>query len=211
MLSISIKIINQIKARALNSRLLQKLCDDNDETNKTPLLHTEVEWFFQDRALSRLYQLRNSVIKMLLKIDSEHTVTFSIDEFQTALAHLVDVFDQYNCLNLKLQGRDANIISCKEAIDSFLKKISLWSEKVNVGNLEMFQELFERCMNIPLSSSLKEVIHAHLQALAKEMELRFQDLADSSKYCFVLNPFTAKLEDVNGLPRKKKNCSTYRH
>ena len=60
------------------------------------------------RALSRLYQLRNSVTEMLLKINSEHTVTFSTDEFQTALAHLVDIFDQYYWLNLKLQGRDAN-------------------------------------------------------------------------------------------------------
>ena len=116
----------------------------------------------------------------------------------------MDVFDQYNCLNLKLQGRDANVITCKEAIDSFIKKLSLWSEKINTGNLEMFQELFERCMNNPLSSSLKEVIHAHLQALTKEMELRFQDLADSNKYCLVLNPFTAKLDDVNGFQEKEE-------
>ena len=203
-LSISIKIINQIKARALNSRLFQKLCDDNDESYKTLLLHTEVRWLSRGKALSRLYQLRNSVTEMLLKINSEHSVTFSTDKFQTALAYLVDVFDQYNCLNLKLQGRDANVITCKEAIDSFIKKLSLWSEKVNTGNLEMFQELFERCMNNPLSSSLKEVIHAHLQALTKEMELRFQDLADSNKYCFVLNPFTAKLDDVNGLQEKEE-------
>ena len=105
MLSISIKIINQIKARALNSRLFQKLCDDNDESYKTLLLHTEVRWLSRGKALSRLYQLRNSVTEMLLKINSEHSVTFSTDEFQTALAYLVDVFDQYNCLNLKLQGR----------------------------------------------------------------------------------------------------------
>jgi len=147
---------------------------------------------------------------MLQKINSKHSVTFSTDEFLIALAYLVDVFYQYNCLNLKLQGRDANVISCKEAIDRFIKKLSLWSEKVNAGNLEMFQELFERCMNNPLSSSLKEVIHAHLQALAKEMELRFQNLADSSKYCFELNLFTAKLKDVNGL-QKKKNYSTCKH
>ena len=35
---------------------------------------------------------------------------------------------------------DANVISCKEALDSFIKKLSLWNEKLNAGNLEMFQE-----------------------------------------------------------------------
>ena len=47
-------------------------------------------------------------------------------------------------------------------------------------------------------------------SLTNEMELWFQDLADSSKYCFVLNPFIAKLEDVNGL-QDKEELSTYRH
>ena len=47
-------------------------------------------------------------------------------------------------------------------------------------------------------------MHVYLPALAKELELRFQDLADSSKYCFVLNPLTAKLEDVNGLQEKEE-------
>ncbi|PIK50480.1 putative SCAN domain-containing protein 3-like [Apostichopus japonicus] len=42
-LQTSVKVINEIKAKALNSRVFQKLCEENDEEHTTLLLHNRSE------------------------------------------------------------------------------------------------------------------------------------------------------------------------
>jgi len=78
-LSTSIKIINQIKAKALNSRVFQQLCEGNDEKHTTLLLHTEVRWLSRGRTLGRLYELRESVSEMLAQINSEYGAVFQTE------------------------------------------------------------------------------------------------------------------------------------
>lgn len=52
---------------------------------------------------------------------------------------------------------------------------------------------FHRQITTP---EMKTVILTHLNALRIEMLERFEDIADADEYSFVLDPFSAKLEDV---------------
>ena len=141
---------------------------------------------------------------MLAQINSEYGAVFQTDNFQNSLAYLVDVFEHFNSVNLKLQGEGVNVITCKHAIDAFTRKLSLWHGKINNNEFGMFQELSERCRDNPLCPNLKEVILDHLNALRNEMVERFEDIADAHQFSFVLNPFTTKLEDIQGFKKEEE-------
>jgi len=58
----SVKIINFIKARPLNSRLFSLLCDDMGNEHKQLILHSEVRWLSRGKVLTRLSELRQEVL-----------------------------------------------------------------------------------------------------------------------------------------------------
>jgi hypothetical protein len=52
----TIKTVNFIKARSLNSRLFEKPCQSRDSDHQQLLLHTEVRWLFRGKVLSRFFE-----------------------------------------------------------------------------------------------------------------------------------------------------------
>ena len=70
----SVKIINYIKSRALNTRLLKALCNEIDSDHQNLLFHSEVRWLSRGQVLKRLYELRKKVELFLIdkKIDLSH-------------------------------------------------------------------------------------------------------------------------------------------
>jgi len=70
----SVKIINYIKSRALNTRLLKALCNEMDSDHQNLLFHSEVRWLSRGQVLKRLYELRKKVELFLIdkKIDLSH-------------------------------------------------------------------------------------------------------------------------------------------
>ena len=53
-----VQMVNYIKCRPLQSRLLAKICEEMGENFKNVLLHTEVRWLSRGRVLCRVYELR---------------------------------------------------------------------------------------------------------------------------------------------------------
>jgi hypothetical protein len=64
-LSEVVKIVNYIKANALNSRLFAVLCDEMGADHKKLLLHAEVRWLSRGKVLSRVFELRNELVEFL--------------------------------------------------------------------------------------------------------------------------------------------------
>ena len=54
---------------------------------------------------------------------------------------MVDVFDQLNRQNLKMQGKNTNIVQFKDTLKAFMSKLDNWKKKVRTNNVAMFEEL----------------------------------------------------------------------
>ncbi|KAF2368590.1 protein of unknown function DUF4371 [Trinorchestia longiramus] len=179
-MNLAIKVVNFVKNSSLNSRLSATLCSDLGTYYKTLLFHTEVCWLSKGNMLSRLYKLKNEVEIFLQKQKQDKLYeAFREEDFQHSLAYLVDFFEAINNLNLKLQGRNTNIIAHSDVIRAFTEKIHLWKRKVEVGNFSSFShpnELLSEKRNIEQYDVTKEVL-SHLHSLAEEFMHYFPDVS----------------------------------
>ena len=49
-----VKVINHIKAHAINSRMFEQLCEEMDAENRRLLLHAEIRWIPREIAIVTL-------------------------------------------------------------------------------------------------------------------------------------------------------------
>ena len=66
---------------------------------------------------------------------------FNDDKRLNSLAYLAYIFEKLDCLNLKLQGKDTNIIQLNDNVKAFVSKLKNWLRKVHIGNIAMFDRL----------------------------------------------------------------------
>ncbi|KAK9687383.1 hypothetical protein QE152_g36477 [Popillia japonica] len=112
------RIIPELTSNALHMRLFAQLCDENDENFQRLLLHTEVRWLPKGACLTRFYSLVESVLEFLESKDpglKENLLNLKAD-----IAYLTDLFEEFNDLNLQLQGDSPNLIKTKGVISAFL-------------------------------------------------------------------------------------------
>ncbi|KAF2346202.1 protein of unknown function DUF4371 [Trinorchestia longiramus] len=122
-LNLAIKVVTFVKNSSLNSRLFAALCSDLGTDYKTLLFYAD--WLSKGNMLSRLYELKDEVEIFLQKQKQNKLYkAFREEDFQLSLAYLVDYFEAINNLNLKLQGRNTNIIAHSDVIRAFTKKKS---------------------------------------------------------------------------------------
>ncbi|KAI6652935.1 SCAN domain-containing protein 3 [Oopsacas minuta] len=73
-----VKVVNHVKANALNSRLFASLCDQMGAGHIELLLHAEVCWLSRGKVLSRVFELRNELTTFLLDKKPEWAENFEI-------------------------------------------------------------------------------------------------------------------------------------
>lgn len=178
-LKICIKVVNAIKSSALNTRLFEVLCSEMSSEHKTLLFHTEVRWLSKGNMLNRLYELKNEVEIFLLSQEKNNLCDqFTNEKIVFSLAYLADLFEMLNVLNMKLQGRNLNIIQACDTINSFIEKIKLWKEKVMSGNFSSFHrlnDLLDSNEDQELLDEWKKVVISQLSQLESEFERYFPD------------------------------------
>ena len=191
-----IKVINLVKAKALNARFFAELCAD--EKHQTLLLHTEVRWLSRGRVLGRLFEMCHKVKELLEQLESPYAELFECSDYIFHLAYLTDIFDHFNTVNLKMQGRDSTVIECVSATNSFCGHLQLWQKKLKRGETDMFpqmHEIVERCVPEHLCQEFVE----HLGKLEEEIQSRFAEVQYVRKMSFVVEPFSAKTDEVSHL------------
>ena len=124
-----IKIINHINIHALNSRLFTQLCEEMDAEHTPLLLHTEERWLSKGRSPARVFELQESLQRLLLEKQSPLAAHFSDTEWVTKLAYLCDTFNLLNELNLSLQGRMTTVFKSADKVAAFKAKLELWGNK----------------------------------------------------------------------------------
>ncbi|XP_031330321.1 zinc finger BED domain-containing protein 5-like [Photinus pyralis] len=203
----TIKVVNFIKSRALNSRLFSKLCSEMGSDHIQLLLHTEVRWLSRGKMLSRLFELRSEVQLFLMETDFELRDRLTDELWITTLAYLSDIFNRINDLNLSLQGKTTNRFSVNDKIKAFIKKFQMINNIISNNHLESFSTLenFVAENSLTVSDDFIEDIKKHCQMLIETFEEYFKE--DYSEFLRIRNPFTL---DVNNVPENltisEKEC-----
>jgi len=100
-LDCAIKVVNYMKASALNTRLFRNLCQDMDAEHDSLWFHTSVRWLSKGNMLILLARLLPHVIEFLkIQHKQELKTDISYVKFQNRLAFLADIFSHLNELNL---------------------------------------------------------------------------------------------------------------
>ena len=112
-----VQMVNYIKRRPLQSRLLAKIYEEMEEKLKNILLHTEVRWLSRGRVPCRVNELR----EMMLQLFTENMHNEFCDLIQnkiwcTKLAYLADIFEHLNKLNTSMQGKRENVLTSVDKI-----------------------------------------------------------------------------------------------
>src|SRR5258705_4214249 len=198
-LKMAVKVVNSAKTSALNTRLFEALCIHLGADHKTLIFHTEVRWLSKGNMLGRLYELKSEVEIFLLsqKINDLYDA-FTNDYFIFSLAYLSDIFEALNNLNLKLQGKNSNIMSSFDAISAFIEKIQLWKSRLQAGKFSSFPRLNELFDGKELHQpQLKNQIIAHLDSLSEEFKRYFPDLSsDDWAWKLTRNPFNVNIDSL---------------
>ena len=137
-LNSSIKVINFIKSRPLNSRLFRLLCKKMEAKHTQLLLHTEVRWLSRGRILNRLFKLRTEVGMFCKEHNSPYSELFENVGWLAKLCYLAEIFNKLDELNVGLQGKEANILTLRDKISGFLKKLISGRKRTKKQTLHAF-------------------------------------------------------------------------
>ena len=116
-----------------------------------------------------------------------------------------------NIINLKLQGKNTNIVQLRDNLKAFVEKLLNWGQKVVVGNVARF----DRLSSHKIDEQLKALIIQHLQFMEYEFQHYFPELKEEEAI-LAQNPFSTSL-NVSYIPDEmqeqfidRKNDSTAR-
>ena len=100
----AIKTANYVKSRTLNTGIFRKPCADMGLDHLKLLCYTKVRWLSKGNVVAGIFELREE-LKEFLIMQNQHQLESNLKDnaFMCRLFYLVDVFDQLNRLNLKLQ------------------------------------------------------------------------------------------------------------
>ena len=159
-LQVCIKVVNKIKTFALNDRLFRKLCKDKDEQFQRLLMQVEVRWLSKGNCLRRLYDLYDAVVEFLKGTFDNLSIEFS--DRHVDLAYLSDIFDKLNEVNLKLQGKESNLIKVKSVVMGFISKSTLFKQHMGRRELCHFPKLQEMLEKNELKDENVRIYCSHL-------------------------------------------------
>ena len=120
-----IHIVNFIKAKSLNSRLFEKLCEDFNAEYRHLLYFSDVRWLSCGKVLERFVTLRKEVKEFLINKKHSLAEKFADQKWLLFVAYLSDMFSQLNILNLSLQGPNIMLVDVSEKLIAFTAKLKL--------------------------------------------------------------------------------------
>ena len=119
------KIINFVKAPALNTWFSKQLCEGLGSEQTSLLYHTEVCWLSRGNATKRLFEMKNKMLLLFKELGHTHSKDLENDEFVQRLANLSDIFEAFNIVNLSLQGRNGTIVKFVSKLGAFIRNLDL--------------------------------------------------------------------------------------
>ncbi|XP_007954681.1 SCAN domain-containing protein 3 [Orycteropus afer afer] len=195
-----VKIVNYVKANALNSRLFSLLCDNMETDHKQLLLHAEVRWLSRGKVLSRMFELRNELLLFLQSKKPVWSQLFKDVNWTARLAYLSDIFSIFNDLNASMQGKNATCFSMADKIEGQKQKLETWKNRVSTDCYDMFHNLTTIISEVGNDLDivhLRKVINEHLTNLLECFEFYFPSKEDPRiGNSWIQNPFLSSKNNL---------------
>ena len=188
-----IDIVNFIKGRALNSRIFSSLCEEMGSEHQSLLYYTHVRWLSWGKVLARLLELRHEVSQFLLS-QNNHDLRKHLkhDYWVAKLAYMADICEHLNELNIKMKGREENILSCSDKLTGFKQKVALWKTELWQGSLEMLPRSNNDMGDVD-RQFVVDLAQKHLSLLQQKYDCYFFTI-NTQQHDWIRNPFSSNAE-----------------
>ncbi|KAK7925082.1 hypothetical protein WMY93_007392 [Mugilogobius chulae] len=203
-MTLVVKVVNSIRAKALQHRLFKTLLEELDAAYGDLLLHANVRWLSRGKVLQRFVDLLPQ-IKTFLSTRNEEYEQLSEDEWLLDLGFLTDLTAKLNTLNLELQGKDRQLPHMISSVNTFKAKLDMWATHLQKGRLTHFPNLEKMSQDVRKKDAFHPKQYCrHLEKLRSEFSRRYGELTTMEDIAaFVLNPFM--VTDVEQLATKFQN------
>ncbi len=132
-----VKIVNNIRSKALSHRQFKALMDEMDAQYGDVLYHQEVRWLSRGKVLRRFFNLRDEI--RVFQESKDGNIQVPTDKkWLSDLAFLVDVTEMLNVLNVQLQGKDQIITQLFDHVRAFKQKLLLLRRHLSAGNSNIY-------------------------------------------------------------------------
>ncbi|XP_072377698.1 zinc finger BED domain-containing protein 5-like [Diabrotica undecimpunctata] len=183
----SVKIINHVKSRPLQARLLKLTAEDMGTDHFNLLHHTEVRSLSGGTMLGRLFELKDPLI-----------ITFTEESFieelkdvnwLLKLGYLSDIFKIIIKTTTSLQGKGEAQL---DKIKALRKKVTFFKTCVGKRNLTNFSRLQEFVITNEINpqTNFFEIVIAHLQGFEESIVNYFPDIYSDDLYSWMMDPFS---------------------
>ncbi|XP_075322580.1 general transcription factor II-I repeat domain-containing protein 2B-like [Odontesthes bonariensis] len=186
------KIVNFIRARALNHRQFVALLEDHESEHSDIGYHTAVRWLSLGKVLKRVWDLKTE-IREFCQMKGKDIPELSDEDCMADFAFAVDVTALMNELNTKLQGRGLFVHEMHTLVKAFMRKMLFLSSQVESNNLTHMQTLKE----VTPSADHLHRYSSMLGALHCEFLRRFEDLRTiEDEMHMISSPFTCSVDNA---------------
>jgi hypothetical protein len=203
LLHVVVRVINEIRSKALNTRLFKSLCEGAGADVVSLLMHCEVRWLSRGKALGRVFHLRKEIQAFLKSKSDARANLFSDHSWLVQLAYLADIFQHLNTLNLSLQGDDRDVFHSMDKVNAFKGKIVFWKSDIGKRNFMQFPNLqvaaSEAGDNFDISC-MTDLLMDHLNVLEENFDHYFHDEEVTKIASWIRNTFDHNSLQVSGGP-----------
>lgn len=194
-MSVVVKCVNYIRSRGLQHRQFRAFLDEVESKYGDLLYFTEVRWLSRGNVLKRFFELKTEVKRFMEEINMP-VLEFDDTKWLMDLAFLVDITQELNILNLKLQGPGQLVTAMFDSVRAFTTKLRLWKSQMSQNNLTHFPAckslLEEQSTDIRFSGPEYAAI---LDLLLEEFDQRFADFRrHRDTFLMCADPFSVDVE-----------------
>ena len=105
---------------------------------------------------------------------------------------MAGICEHLNELNIKMQGREENILSCSDKLTGFKQKVALWKTELGRGSLEMFSSSNNDIGDVD-RQFVVDLAQKHLSLLQQKYDCYFFTI-NTQQYDWIRNSFSSTAE-----------------
>uniref|UniRef100_A0A8D2Q113 General transcription factor II-I repeat domain-containing protein 2-like n=1 Tax=Varanus komodoensis TaxID=61221 RepID=A0A8D2Q113_VARKO len=189
-----VKCINHIRSRGLKHWQFHAFLEEIESAYEDVLYYTEVHWLSRGNVLKRFFELRAEVETFMEK-DGMAVPVLSDPKWLMDLAFLVDITQELNVLNKKLQSQGQLVNAAYDNVRPFSTKLVLWKAQLSQTNLCHFPAC-KALMDSGTPFRGEKYTDATVK-LQEEFDHRFADFkTHRATFQIFADPFSFDVEDA---------------